>query len=166
MEKFFTKKKNAVLISIFAMILWGSAIPLIKFTYQYLNIGPADTGSKILVAGIRFFMAGILSFIYYFIIEKKSKVKESSRRLNFKAIIILALLQTFLQYFFYYIGLSTERNIIIYKTDDGKANVVLMAKDGNIWMNQNQLAELFDTSKQTISYHITNILEERELDSN
>ena len=62
--------------------------------------------------------------------------------------------------------MEDERNIIIYKTDDGKANVVLMAKDGNIWMNQNQLAELFDTSKQTISYHITNILEERELDSN
>lgn len=116
MEKFFTKKKNAVLISIFAMILWGSAIPLIKFTYQYLNIGPADTGSKILVAGIRFFMAGILSFIYYFIIEKKSKVKESSRRLNFKSIIILALLQTFLQYFFYYIGLSN--------TQGSKASVI------------------------------------------
>lgn len=41
-----------------------------------------------------------------------------------------------------------------------------MARDGNIWMNQNQLAELFDTSKQTISYHVINILEERELNSN
>lgn len=38
--------------------------------------------------------------------------------------------------------MEDERNIIIYKTDDGKANVVLMAKDGNIWMNQNQLTEL------------------------
>lgn len=57
---------------------------------------------------------------------------------------------------------STE--IIIYQTDDGKANVSLMAKDGNIWMNQNQLAELFDTSKQSISYHINNILEDNELE--
>lgn len=62
--------------------------------------------------------------------------------------------------------MEDEKNIIIYNTDDGKANVVLLAKDGNIWMNQNQLAELFDTSKQTISYHVINILEERELDSN
>lgn len=43
-----------------------------------------------------------------------------------------------------------ENNIIIYNTDDGKAKVVLYAKDGNIWMNPNQLAELFDTSKQDI----------------
>ncbi len=62
--------------------------------------------------------------------------------------------------------METNKEIIIYKTDDGKANVSLMAKDGNIWMNQNQIAELFDTSKQTISYHTINILEERELDKN
>lgn len=51
-----------------------------------------------------------------------------------------------------------EDKIIIYNTDDGKANVVLMVKDGNIWMNQNQLAELFDTSKQNIGQHIGNVL--------
>jgi hypothetical protein len=57
-----------------------------------------------------------------------------------------------------------EQNIIIYNTDDGKASVILMTKDGTAWMNQNQLAELFDTSKQNISLHIINILEEGELD--
>ena len=35
--------------------------------------------------------------------------------------------------------METKNEIIIYKTDDGKANVTLMAKDGNIWMNQNQM---------------------------
>ena len=59
-----------------------------------------------------------------------------------------------------------ESNIIIYNTIDGKASVVLYAHDGSVWMNQNQLAELFDTSKQTISYHIINILKESELDVN
>ena len=59
---------------------------------------------------------------------------------------------------------ENESNIIIYNTIDGKASVVLYARDGSVWMNQNQLAELFDTSKQTISYHIINILKERELD--
>ena len=59
---------------------------------------------------------------------------------------------------------AEENQIIIYNTDDGKARVTLYAKDGNIWMNQNQMAELFATSKQSISYHITNILEESELD--
>ena len=57
-----------------------------------------------------------------------------------------------------------EQNLIIYKTEDGKASVALYARDGNVCLNQNQLAELFSTSKQNISAHILNILEERELD--
>ena len=54
--------------------------------------------------------------------------------------------------------------IIIYKTADGKASVSLFAKDGMVWMNQNQLAELFDTSKQNIGQHIASILNDNELD--
>ncbi len=57
-----------------------------------------------------------------------------------------------------------ESNIIIYNTTDGKASVSLYAKDDNIWMNQKQLAELFDTSKQNIGQHIINILKDKELD--
>ena len=41
--------------------------------------------------------------------------------------------------------------------------MALDAKDGKIWLNQQQMAELFATSKQTISYHIINILKEKEL---
>jgi len=59
-----------------------------------------------------------------------------------------------------------KKNIIIYNTADGKASVSLYAKDGSVWMNQNQLAELFDTSKQNIGQHIANILNENELDAN
>lgn len=59
--------------------------------------------------------------------------------------------------------MSNKKNIIIYNTADGKASVALYAKDGDIWMNQSQLAELFDTSKQNIGQHIKNILEDREL---
>ena len=59
---------------------------------------------------------------------------------------------------------ENQQNIIIYNTADGKATVSLYAKDGNVWMNQNQLAELFDTSKQNIGQHIANILEDCELD--
>jgi len=59
-----------------------------------------------------------------------------------------------------------KQNIIIYKTQDGKVKLSLYARDGSVWMNQNQIAELFDTSKQNISYHIINILEDNELDEN
>ena len=56
-----------------------------------------------------------------------------------------------------------SQEIIIYKTKDGKASVALFAHDGDIWLNQNQLAELFATSKPNISQHISNILKEKEL---
>ena len=62
--------------------------------------------------------------------------------------------------------MNKEQNIIIYNTSDGKTSVSLFAKDGNVWMNQNQLAELFDTSKPNISMHMSNILKEGELDNN
>ncbi|MDO9510263.1 MAG: virulence RhuM family protein [Bacteroidales bacterium] len=61
---------------------------------------------------------------------------------------------------------NNQQNIIIYETADGKASVALYAKDGNIWMNQNQLAELFATSVPNISMHISNILKEGELEQN
>ena len=59
--------------------------------------------------------------------------------------------------------MDEQQNIIIYRTADGRASVALYAKDGKIWLNQQQMAELFATSKQTISHHIINILKEREL---
>lgn len=58
-----------------------------------------------------------------------------------------------------------QNNLIIYTTADGKASVSLMTKDGNVWMNQRQLATLFDTSKQNIGQHTSNILNDKELDS-
>lgn len=61
---------------------------------------------------------------------------------------------------------NNKQNIIIYKTADGKASVALYAKDSNIWMNQNQLAELFATSVPNISMHISNILNDGELEHN
>ena len=57
-------------------------------------------------------------------------------------------------------------DIIIYQTQDGKASVSLFAKDGSVWMNQSQLAELFDTSVPNISMHVSNVLKEKEVDLN
>ena len=54
--------------------------------------------------------------------------------------------------------------LIIYNTDDGEANVSLLAKDGTVWCTQAQMAELFGKSISTISRHISNILDENEVD--
>ena len=62
--------------------------------------------------------------------------------------------------------MEEQNNIIIYTADDGKVSVALFERDGSVWLNQNQLAELFDTSKQNISLHINNILSDKELSAN
>lgn len=62
--------------------------------------------------------------------------------------------------------MAAENSIIIYNTEDGKSSVALYAKDSTVWMNQQQLAELFDTSKPNISMHISSILKDKELEEN
>lgn len=57
-----------------------------------------------------------------------------------------------------------QNELIIYNTDDGKTDVKLYSKDGAIWMSQQQMALLFDTSVQNISMHISNVLQDNELD--
>jgi len=59
--------------------------------------------------------------------------------------------------------MDNEQGLIIYNTPDGKTKVVLMARDGMVWLNQQSIAELFGTSKQNVSLHISNILKDREL---
>ena len=59
--------------------------------------------------------------------------------------------------------IPNQQNLIIYNTLDGKVSVAMMARDGNVWMNQKQMAELFATSKQNVGQHISNILKENEL---
>lgn len=59
-----------------------------------------------------------------------------------------------------------QSNIIIYNTTDGKASVALYARDGKIWLNQQQMAELFGTSKANISIHMAGVLKDKELDKN
>lgn len=57
-----------------------------------------------------------------------------------------------------------EDKIILYTTDDGRTQVSLMSREGRIWLNQKQMAELFDVTKMNISRHIANVLSEKELD--
>jgi len=57
----------------------------------------------------------------------------------------------------------SEGELILYSTEDGAATIGLRAIDGTVWLTQLEMAELFDTSKQNISLHISNILSEGEL---
>ena len=62
--------------------------------------------------------------------------------------------------------LNEKNNFIIYTTDDGQVDIEVRLEDENVWLTQNSMAELFDTTKQNISLHLKNIFEEKELEEN
>lgn len=55
-------------------------------------------------------------------------------------------------------------NLILYRTDDSKSAIELRLDNGMVWLTQQELAELFQTSKWNISKHIKIIFEDGELD--
>lgn len=59
---------------------------------------------------------------------------------------------------------SPQGEVILYRTDDGRAEIALRVVADNVWLTQGQLAELFDTTKQNISLHAANIYKENEQD--
>jgi len=56
--------------------------------------------------------------------------------------------------------------LIIYHTEDGLAEINLRAIEGTVWLTQNEIAELLDTTKQNVSLHLKNIFEDKELVEN
>ena len=67
---------------------------------------------------------------------------------------------------YYDIIKNMENDIIIYQTSDGKTKIDVKIENETVWLTQNQMAELFQTTKQNVSLHIKNIFNEGELDEN
>lgn len=57
-----------------------------------------------------------------------------------------------------------KSDLIIYQTSDGDTKIDAFIENETVWLTQNQMAELFQTTKQNISLHLKNIFEEGELD--
>lgn len=56
-----------------------------------------------------------------------------------------------------------ENEIILYTDENGKTNVSVRFADEDVWVTQNQLAEIYNTTQQNISLHIDNIYKDEEL---
>ncbi len=54
--------------------------------------------------------------------------------------------------------------ILIYQSDDGLTNVEVKVQDDTVWLTQQQMADLFQTSRTNVVEHIKHIYEEKELD--
>ena len=59
--------------------------------------------------------------------------------------------------------MDNRSEIIIYNTEDGKCKIDVRLEDDNVWLTQEQMAELFQKAKSTINEHVNNIYSEGEL---
>lgn len=88
-------------LAILCCILWGSAFPCVKTGYEWLGI--ASAGGQILFAGYRFFLAGVFTFLAGCAMEKRIL---TMKRSSIPYIVRQGLLQTTVQYVFFYIGMA------------------------------------------------------------
>ena len=58
---------------------------------------------------------------------------------------------------------TTNGDIVIYQSEDGITRINVSLQDETVWLSLDQMSELFQRDKSTISRHIKNIFEEREL---
>ena len=106
-NKIFT---NGIFVFFAAMLccaLWGSATPFIKMGYE-LMMPEKDVPSTLLFAGVRFFLAGILTVVIYSIARKKFLYPKKE---NLGKVATVSVFQTIIQYVFFYIGLANTTGV-------------------------------------------------------
>ena len=89
--------------ALFCCILWGSASPAIKIAYQLFRIPAEDTASRIMLAGARFTIAGVMTIAIGSLLSRKILIPKAE---SWKKIGILSLVQTVGQYYFFFMALA------------------------------------------------------------
>jgi drug/metabolite transporter (DMT)-like permease len=102
-EKLFTKPLNVLLFSLICTMLWGSAFPCIKIGYKLFALDASDISGKLVFAGIRFLIAGLIILVVLMIQGRKIVCPD---RTNIKGILLVSITQTVLEYIFFYISMS------------------------------------------------------------
>ncbi len=100
---FFSDRKVVVLLASLCCLLWGSAYPAIKGGYALFAIGAADVPSKMVFAGYRFVIAGVLLLVMARLTQRPIFNLDGTK---LRQITTLGLTQTSLQYIFFYVGLA------------------------------------------------------------
>jgi len=98
----FADRRALVALATLCCLLWGSAVPAVKWGYGLIGIAPGDTPSLLLFAGLRFCLAGLMLLAYSLVSGRP--IAMTPRR--FGEVALLGLGQTTLQYVCYYIGLA------------------------------------------------------------
>ena len=99
----FQRPAWVVVFALTAAIAWGWAFPLIKVGFSAFGITADMTGSKMLFAGIRFAVAGL---IVLSVARSNGRSFKTSKMIDWRFILAFALMNTTLHYFFFYVGMS------------------------------------------------------------
>ena len=105
---FFSRPLPRFLSALLCCVLWGSAIPAIKYCYQTYWDAGISSGDMVLFAGMRFSLAGLMVVLFGSIMERRPMIP---RKKDWKGILLICLMQTFIQYFLYYIALFRTSGI-------------------------------------------------------
>ena len=106
-ENLFTWPPAVFFWALICALLWGSAFPMVKTGFVLLDI-QHSTGGKLYFAAYRFFLAGSMIFAGVFVSGKPIGL---SHKRDYGAMVLTGLLQTTLQYTFFYIGLSNTTGV-------------------------------------------------------
>ena len=97
-----------ILTAVFCCVLWGSASPAIKIAYELFQIPADDTASRLMLAGARFTIAGVMTILFGSLLARKALVPKVS---SLKNILILAMVQTIGQYYFFFMSLANTSGV-------------------------------------------------------
>lgn len=106
-EGFFTHPLGMVVAATAATFLWGSAFPFILLSYNELQIQTNEYFMQILFAGYRFFLAALLIMVFAYKVQGDIRYQKGTLR----TVATVGTFQTFLQYVFFYIGMSYSTGI-------------------------------------------------------
>ena len=102
----FTRPYVLIFSALLCCALWGSASPAIKIGYQLLSV--SGVPSTILFAGVRFFMAGVITVLIYSLARRKFLFPKKE---NIPRVLTVSAFQTVIQYIFFYIGLANTTSV-------------------------------------------------------
>lgn len=109
MEKSFLQRGPVIiLLALLCTILWGTAYPAVKIGYALFAIDDADGFGKLLFAGLRFTLAGLMTLAVSVVLQKRLVIPQ---RRHWGGIAQLGLVQTTGQYIFFYLGLANTTGV-------------------------------------------------------
>lgn len=109
MEKSFLQRGPVIiLLALLCTILWGTAYPAVKIGYTLFAIDAADGFGKLLFAGLRFTLAGLMTLAVSVVLQKRLVIPQRRR---WGGIAQLGLVQTTGQYIFFYLGLANTTGV-------------------------------------------------------